>query len=426
MKTNGILGQNANTISITRNRVDGLPPSGHSNLKMTGIEMTMSLNAYEQCNHTFNVGRGIVFNSNCANSTVLGNHFDLGTWGLALDNSGFIGDQLPGGIESWNHWMTAPPFLFNTITMGGSSGSIINWAGSSGFPTDPSPTSGVFTLNNVSVATTTDPCSAPPQFAGEFDPDGAKRIASDSLSGSADGDWMNRFKLYWFLLSDSTAAWQSDATLVAFMSAMQNTSAGKLADVKSKMESDSIVEARAMNTQVQDTLLSAINQQTVNDLLLNRYMDSLSLSPIEDVMLLEIANQCPYSGGPAVFDARALWFATHPFDSTRFDDESICSAANRIIEQVEATPIESSDIHLVLSPNPATNYVQLVLWSDSGSECGTIELLDALGRTVRLIRCNRLPFETEISIAELSNGVYHCHFTSASVKSLNENLIVFH
>lgn len=115
------------------------------------------------------------------------------------------------------------------------------------------------------------------------------------------------------------------------------------------------------------------NQQQYNQVWLEMIANDQELPDQTQVTtLLSIAYQCPYAGGEAVYQSRALLGEGHAFD-----DSTLCnSAALPLVKQPAETVL---DFHVF--PNPANAFFTVEL-AEEAATAGTAVLTDLLGRTV--------------------------------------------
>ncbi len=113
-----------------------------------------------------------------------------------------------------------------------------------------------------------------------------------------------------------------------------------------------------------------------------------------------IANQCPITGGQAVYVARGLYETIEP---TIYDDEAICQAIG-ISQKTEAQDAETNGSFTIM-PNPATNTIALV-HNFRNYEHAEAVLYDVTGRVVQQKTLTNT--STELDVRSLITGVYWC------------------
>lgn len=126
--------------------------------------------------------------------------------------------------------------------------------------------------------------------------------------------------------------------------------------------------------------------------------EQLPLNSSVSPELEEIADQCPYIGGEAVFKARALLrIAT---DQWYWDDRTICESTLKL----ESTNIETQDL-FDLYPNP-TNSSVYFKYSFAVEGDYFVVLTDILGRKLKMVSLEGRTGETEIELSPFASGIY--------------------
>jgi hypothetical protein len=99
-----------------------------------------------------------------------------------------------------------------------------------------------------------------------------------------------------------------------------------------------------------DTEIEFLESRGNTDVILSRY-----------IQLLNIAHQCPYTGGPAVERARA--FIAMINDSTEYDDDAVCLQVGVYRNETETEVLNASysGKQVEIIPNPATNQFEIRL-----------------------------------------------------------------
>ena len=116
--------------------------------------------------------------------------------------------------------------------------------------------------------------------------------------------------------------------------------------------------------------------------------------------IYDIAWQCPFLGGPAVFSARVLYSM---ISDTIFDDDLICirqGIAPRM-KDIE-NYLENSSIY----PNPAKNSTTLLYQMPEGS-AGELILFNSLGSVEVKYKLDSKQKEFLFDTSRLSNAVYY-------------------
>jgi hypothetical protein len=121
------------------------------------------------------------------------------------------------------------------------------------------------------------------------------------------------------------------------------------------------------------------NERTINDIYFSTFAKGdYTLSPLQITTLRSIAEQCPFSGGPAVFNARSMH---NTVQDTIYDDRDLCTEQGILwrIQKPKAEKIEK-ELTFKFYPNPASDYGTLQMQGKHNAM--TLEIVDILGRSV--------------------------------------------
>jgi hypothetical protein len=148
------------------------------------------------------------------------------------------------------------------------------------------------------------------------------------------------------------------------------------------------------------------NEKAVNGVYLSWLGSGAAALPSADIALLEaIAAQCPFTGGNAVYRARAfLAAAAHRLAG--YDDQSACAPPQMLAQpgghRADAAPGTRA---LRLFPNPTRDQVHL-RWQGAAEQPGQAIAYDAYGRQVRSIAIMPGAAEAVIDVGSLPDGLY--------------------
>ena len=127
----------------------------------------------------------------------------------------------------------------------------------------------------------------------------------------------------------------------------------------------------------------------------------MEFTDIQRNQLWEIAHQCPFSGGPAVYRARAMYELIDP--AIIYDDEATCLVQGiyRNIEQESRSVINSFSLH----PNPASDNVTISYLVD-GERKYKLKITDLKGQKVKILDLPEHQNTFNFDIADLNDGFY--------------------
>ena len=342
---------------IECNLVDGL--SGYE--PQRGISAAFAPLTNVNCNTTDQTIRGIDFAADCNYSLVYGNTYKDHDDGLVLGAvisggiiPGVLGDQtLPNGTNTpgniyqgdgagafihastfsiqsdadfYDFWATSPGLLWPNLN------AFIGGGASSSFNPTPQP--------GYSPYACPQECQNL-QLSPFISVSSAEAVATDVMTLSSGNDLIARSlegNLYMRLMREDSALLDSSAVIADFADSLSGTTTGKIADVALAISSiydssggemnDSVITARiaatkTLNNSVEPKTDYELARKIVNTIVLNSVAARrFVLNDNEADSLLDVAAQCPYIAGTAVFEARALYSLYDP--DTFFVDDSLC------------------------------------------------------------------------------------------------------
>ena len=128
----------------------------------------------------------------------------------------------------------------------------------------------------------------------------------------------------------------------------------------------------SVNTAITATYIWEHNQRNYNRVWLQMVADTLAEPDSNQAAtLLYIANQCPFAGGEAVYQARALLG-----EGYAYDDSTLCAPAVPLIKKKDGTQLDFE-----VFPNPANGFFTVGL-KERTFASGQAVLTDLLGRTI--------------------------------------------
>ncbi len=145
--------------------------------------------------------------------------------------------------------------------------------------------------------------------------------------------------------------------------------------------------------------LYELNEQEVNNIYLSGISAISPPSNMQIAQLESIASQCPYSGGPAVYKARAVLLSLGYYHL--YDDKSNC------IDQgiLWRAGIKEIQIDASLLPNPTENTSTLQLkWNEE--EKGNVVIYDLVGKIVFSFNIDNSIDKYAIPVGNLPSGIY--------------------
>jgi hypothetical protein len=159
------------------------------------------------------------------------------------------------------------------------------------------------------------------------------------------------------------------------------------------------------NSMILATETLAEFEKTVNQINLETvFQNNYSFTAQQAASLLYIASQCPWAGGNAVYEARSLYSLIN--DTIEFDDIALCLQQGIYRQQAQANDIKNSKPNSSIVPNPATDRITVITDSLADSDLCNLIISEVTGKQVLVHILNCKSHQSEISIADLSEGIY--------------------
>jgi hypothetical protein len=182
---------------------------------------------------------------------------------------------------------------------------------------------------------------------------------------------------------------------------------------------------KAQNAAIQPVLLQEFNQKAVNDIYFSTIAKSEPLNTTgrglnHIAILTQIAAQCPYTGGSAVYEARSLLSA---YANTDYDDQALCAAVGinyRKAKSASPSPSQGGEqarsFKVNFTPNPATTQVLLEFSGHispllEGQGEARICLINALGQEILSTNYTGNAHQI-LDLENVANGIYFVQFVS--------------
>jgi hypothetical protein len=255
--------------------------------------------------------------------------------------------------------------------------------------------------------------------------------------------WMDVRKLYKQLEADTTFRNSSD-TLVTFYDSLQNeiiqeieSTENGLTELIASMESQNyelylqrLKDAEQSNSNIVSVTVQEANERDINTIYLKLQRYGLdSLTEDDSTIIANLAAQCPYIGGTAVYKARSLNAMYNP--AILYDDIKICNNIgvyktgdgndendrrktvyeneNKFLKNIGKKNIERKDYLFKLYPNPASTQLTIT-YSLNHTEKGKLIIYDILGREQIQIDLQNNVNKVSVNIQSLPQGIYMYKF----------------
>jgi hypothetical protein len=136
--------------------------------------------------------------------------------------------------------------------------------------------------------------------------------------------------------------------------------------------------------------------------------------------VFSVAQQCPSSGGEAVFRARNIIRKVN--DSLIYDDAGVC--AQMSIYRKKQSVMDPTEIRLfILIPNPAQHQTQLI-FNQPPSSNYLIQIINGEGRVVESRNVNHQLSSLVLDTEKLANGLYTVNLIKQNGEFESEKLMI--
>ena len=211
--------------------------------------------------------------------------------------------------------------------------------------------------------------------------------------------WL-KSELYYSLQQDSTQLADSSSTIQNFAINTASENIGLFYDIEQKIINEEVNDAIIINDATAPTIHLETNLKEIYSILLQLENTGYTQEIINT--LISLANECPISGGKAVFISRAL-LNSIDLDAYWDDDDRCVSGVDyRRTNNASTNSIEKKEI--VIYPNPAKNILFIAM--DNVNETIAYIIRDITGKTEIKNDVNIDSGPISVDISNLSEGIY--------------------
>ncbi|MDQ3108401.1 MAG: T9SS type A sorting domain-containing protein, partial [Bacteroidota bacterium] len=397
-------------------------------LTLRGIYVSNSSYSVVRCNIINGVGQDLVFEGPCLASTVFNNDLGPAQDGLVLMNNGQIGPQgnVSLNLTSDNRWIGpfshARTYTLNTYTPNTHSPLVVRNTSIMNpglFPLTNLTSPGVPAFDSYNAAgaistavggTAFNCQQAPAMATGQPFTSVGLDILQKNVQNQVtmfgpvyEAQWMAKQKVG-ELLKDDPSLIGNSQILQQFEASMSQEEFGKATRVNGSITDNNFANAIAINSTITRVSMIEQNQQIFNSV----YLDMVSgrtISAQQRTDIENIAAQCPVTGGPAVYQARALLTAVYD-DYVEWVDN--CNFPNSPPAPRFGNPSpgeNASSAAVNLYPNPNNGEMSLDYTLQEG-QTAVFYILDVTGRVLMTKELANNEQHTQVSAADLASGIY--------------------
>jgi Subtilase family/Secretion system C-terminal sorting domain/Ig-like domain CHU_C associated len=170
----------------------------------------------------------------------------------------------------------------------------------------------------------------------------------------------------------------------------------------------------AQNASLQNTEVYETNEKTVNEIYLETVGNGKrEFTATQQSTLFAIAQQCPYSGGEAVYAARSLYALV---DNPYYDDRALCAAQGVLWRTQKPKNTDNKDainsLHVKAFPNPTSNLCTVFVQGEH--DVLEMTVTDALGRAISTSSIAEKSNQAIVSFETMPAGLYILTLKEAS------------
>lgn len=171
------------------------------------------------------------------------------------------------------------------------------------------------------------------------------------------------------------------------------------------------------------------NEKTVNHIFLNTVAKGIPFNDTQFNLLMDIANQCPLTGGNAVYEARSILAYTG--EILEFNDSLLCDSTILAEERGALPPTPQfhsgeEGYRFSAVPNPANDYLNIRYTAPQDATNLTVQLFNATGRAVAEERLAGTEGAQQIDLSRLSAGLYYLRFISNGKLISTQKIVIIH
>ncbi len=183
-----------------------------------------------------------------------------------------------------------------------------------------------------------------------------------------------------------------------------------------------IYTARQTDSLVNDVYIYESNLKSIDSIYLKTLpYGNFGYDSSQIATLYSIALQCPYNGGEAVFDARAMLKLIN--DTTDYDDSILCATEDLAVAKRRAPTSVDTNYSFNLFPNPANSTINLS-YNLGVMNSAQLFLYDMLGREFLVINLDNKNNFVTIDISKMSPGLYYARVTTNTKNIFGSKFLV--
>ncbi len=421
---NGVLTTQIANSLVNQNNISG-STSTYTN-EISAIKTSMNSQLTVKCNTTANTYHGLNFNASQAITSVQDNIMQNQKYGISMTNTATIGTQGSSTIPTNNQWLGSwtgsnkKTMNYNQYSSAQNSKIYVTWGGA----LDPNGSSTVIATpgtmafddyfhnalgpNTILNASSLSPsCRLSGGGGGSEGGSGFAAMSSSAPSSSTisltqrslleslvsntnpnianEVKYIDKNRVYRTLEANNSYA-SGSTILTTFYSNALSSCMNKFVSIEKDLTNGNFVAAQSKLSAVTATNTVENNYKTYYNLYLK--VKSANFSSADSSVLLNLCNQCPYTDGGIVYQARALYNIMNNSYSN-FNDNCMLSVGSRLFDNVVKDEVDVNVIiKTKLYPNPSNGEFTVEINQKTEGIIEEISIYDLGGKLLNSITEN--------------------------------------
>ncbi len=195
----------------------------------------------------------------------------------------------------------------------------------------------------------------------------------------------------------------------------------EIALILSQLNSGKLVVAGQTNSIIQSITTSETieeNLKSINESYYTSFAQgNRNFSATQVTLWQQIAEQCPVSGGEAVFKARGLYALVNP--NIKYNDLLTCLQQGILYKKSQSKPLSNS---FNLFPNPTGNSFTFYFLNEDPNS--VLKIFDEFGRIIKIVNVGLHRLSIEVDVSKLNPGIYHVEFIQDDSITFKNKLVI--
>lgn len=175
-----------------------------------------------------------------------------------------------------------------------------------------------------------------------------------------------------------------------------------------------------LNNSISTLGIPDANEKLINEIYLRYRKEGIDVITQEYENILQVAIQCPSSGGSSVHRARI--FIAQVNDSMEYNDGDVCATMG-IFRMIDPNGKNNLEPKLICFPNPVSSSLQLLFSGLNGIEFN-LEIHDSSGKLLLSKKFTSASGVYYLNTSSLSDGLFHLLIRDSKGENVSSKFIV--